>query len=95
MLLLHLADPGQAPLPVTLRPDSFDFTAAAGSTLVTRLSVLANDDPTPGLKLVGYEYMQAAYGEVTVSPQFLTYKLNAQGFVAGNRFTDKFRYVHI
>jgi hypothetical protein len=87
----NLADAGQAPLPVTLRDDTFNFTATAGSTLVTRLSVLANDDPSSSLKLVGYEYLTAAYGQLTVSPNLLTYKLNTQGFVQGNMFTDKFR----
>ncbi|WIA14123.1 hypothetical protein OEZ85_002667 [Tetradesmus obliquus] len=86
-------DAGQAPLPITLRDDVYNLTAAASSTLLTRLSVLANDDTSPGLKLVGYEYAAPAYGELAVNPGFLTYKLNTQGFVAGNKFTDKFRYI--
>jgi hypothetical protein len=91
-MFLYTADAGQAPLPVTLRDDTYNISTAAGSTLVTRLSVLANDETSPGLKLVGYEYMAPAYGELAVSPNFLTYKLNTQGFVPGNKFTDKFRW---
>jgi hypothetical protein len=36
--------------------------------------------------------MEATYGKVVVSPQFLTYKLNTQGFETGTKFTDKFRW---